>query len=481
LPQSLKDFSIDLDLFKVDKSIYNENLLKSLSIKKSFDIENIDWDNFLGKCILESKPVFSYDDDFYLMNTSRVYYDGIKFFYNKIINTEDKQSEKIGANITKKFEDLVAKTFQEILPDAIIYKSCKYKNGECDIVVIFSGTLLIIECKTGCVTDGLKNGGWYENGHFTKQIIRPYQQAQRTKDYIFSDEFSGFTVENERVNIEKEKIHKTILISVTADYWGNLAAYPDKLKEYGVVDFSERYWAVCLQDLLTIRDLIESPSIFILYLERRLEWMKWTKITSFSSELHLLQDFLDTGLIILDTDIVSEKYHESTNIFNQTNCDKIALYYQKNCALESKPSFNTDIRFKKFIIQLDKFNDPVAGKIANFFLNGCSNSHTELMDKLTSRSSWILESNDRYDVAYGKYNLELEIIYLITKKDFNCKEFRGKIIEVKKYEFKVNSCYSIVIELDDEGEFSIVGIGNLDFDYKYDEVLESFLRQKNEN
>jgi hypothetical protein len=246
LPKSIKESLIDLDWFKIDKKVYNKNLLESLSVKKNFEIENIDWDTFLSKCVLESKPLFKYENDFYLMNISRLYCDGIKFFYNKILEVGTKESENIRQDLSKnKFEDLVAKTFQEILPNATIYKSCTYKNGECDFLVIFSGTLLIIECKNGFVTDGLKNDGkreWYDDkkDKFQQQIVKPYEQAQRTKDYIFSDKFSGFTVDGKRINLDKNKIDKTFLISVTADYWGNLAAYPDKLKEYGVINFGSR-------------------------------------------------------------------------------------------------------------------------------------------------------------------------------------------------------------------------------------------------
>ena len=88
------------------------------------------------------------------------------------------------------------------------------------------------------------------------------------------------------------------------------------------------------------------------------------------------------------------------------------------------------------------------------------------MDKLASKSSWILGSKDRYDIAYGKYNSDLDIIYLIAQKDFSNRKIIEKIIEVKKYQLKLNKCYCIVIELSQEMDFNIVSIGDLDFDYK---------------
>jgi hypothetical protein len=480
---------INAEWWELGSNKMNKNLLKYLSTKTKIQkIEDIKWDNFLELCILESKAIFEYENSFYLLNPNKLLYEGTKILYELIKNDKD-----VRPKVANNFEDFVTNIFQQILPGAVIYQSCEYKDRETDIIILYGGVLFIIECKNGLVTNGLKTGDWYKNdkkGKFFQQIEKPYQQAQSCKDYIFSKSNATFKSESGnhkgKFHINTDNISQTFLISVTSDYWGNLAAYPEKIKEYGEIYFTERYWSVCVQDLLIIRDLVESPSIFIFYLQRRLEWMRWTKMISSSDEIDLFEHFLDTGLLITKDDKIFKEYDKVTEIMHDIPSDKIDSYYRTNSPKELKPKLKADPNFKEFIKKVEETNSQDFFKLTSLLYQAGGDLHEQL-------SSWILEKVDLVSDSASKYilgcfsldiatsldfkeKIQLNLIILIVRNDFT--HTTDKMLELKKYQQKIGSCFGIIIKASKDKNYVISSIQKFDYNYSYNPVLEKILDAK---
>jgi len=414
-------------------------------------------------------------------------YDGLSFFHNKI-----KSNSTIKNKVDLLFEKFITKVFNQILPNSIIYTNIKYSgDGETDLLVLYDDILLIIECKNGFVTDAIKKGSWntQKMGKFKEQIVKPYEQAKRTKDYILSNNYSGFTCNGENIYIDRTQIRETFLVAVTSDYWGNLAVYPKHLQQSGEMELKDSFWSVSIQDLLVIRDLIDnSSSIFILYLRRRLEWMKLTKMWEITNEVELFEYFLDTGLLFTEDEFKETKYENSTKIIFDIHSDKIEKYYR--CCEQDipKPSLNTDKRFKEFIKKIEQTNNYGRAEIADFLYSCDYKFHKEFMDLLISKMNWVNQSTGRYDLLF--YNLsfpkkfseeifgDIKIIFFITRKDSYVKRQSKEMIELKKYELKCNKCFGVCIESDKNNSYFIKRIIRLNYDFEYNDLWEKKLEAK---
>ena len=93
----------------------------------------------------------------------------------------------------------------------------------------------------------------------------------------------------------KEDFADFWMINVSAENLGHLAAHLNSLRALNLMQVSEWPWSVFVNDLRVISELIEFPSEFFHYLQKRIRLNEFPQFSS-SDELEIFMFYLHRGL-----------------------------------------------------------------------------------------------------------------------------------------------------------------------------------------
>jgi hypothetical protein len=133
-------------------------------------------------------------------------------------------------------------------------------------------------------------------------IKEVYDQALRTKEYIESTENPIFETENGKIAfklIDKERYRHIYPINVTLESLNHLQTGLNSLKLLNLRKGKEWPWSVFIDDLRTISEIIEFPSEFLVYLQRRIRANDFPQFRT-ADEIDYLMFFLKEGLYFED-------------------------------------------------------------------------------------------------------------------------------------------------------------------------------------
>lgn len=214
----------------------------------------------------------------------------------------------------KRGEYLVRKAlgyFTALLPGAQVFEGLYYpitengenKRPETDGLVIYDCNLFIIEGKAGGLSLSAKRGGLKSLETDVKELIdKAHVQALRTKKFILDDAKPRFEFENgaEALVIENKSDLKNIyLVNITLENLWQLSTQLNSLKTFNLIKGKEWPWSVGLNNLRVISEIVESPSEFLLYLQRRIRANDYPQFRA-ADELDFLMFYLNEGLYFED-------------------------------------------------------------------------------------------------------------------------------------------------------------------------------------
>lgn len=329
------------NIFKLNISKMPKNILESLSM--SFG-DNLPYTQGrisrfpTNESLIYEKPILKFGNEYYCFNPLIIHYNLHSIMEKIILSTipESKQQKLYYSKKGEYLEDKSIELIEKILPNCQSYKNLKYAiDDEVDGLIIYDNNILIVESKSNKFTDGARRGNIEKIKTDTKNIIeKAYQQAVRTKNFILSNEISEFRDKNKKVvcHINRLDINNIYLINISLDALTHITSNLSSLKEFGFVQGDEWIWSVYLNDLRIISEILESPSEFLLYLERRLRFNDYPQIST-AEEIDIFGYFLQTGLYFDDMNIPKDnftlrigKYSDDIdNYFYSLECE----YYQK--------------------------------------------------------------------------------------------------------------------------------------------------------
>jgi hypothetical protein len=317
------------------------------------------------------KPILKVNNDYYgfgnlilFRNMIRILESVIKdydeIYYND--NYMDKKS-KILENLTKEY-------FFKLLPQAKFYQNLFYEaniNGESkrvevDLIILYDKHLFIIEAKANNYSLSARRGSLKRIRRTLKKVLdKAYEQAVRCKKYIDDNQKVNFEYENgtKVLSINKEEYDHFYLINTTMERFRHLSIQFNELKQLDFLKKGEQFWTVFINDLRIIAEVNDSPSVFLLFLQRR--FMANKNIAIFNQdELEIYSYFLKTGLYF------PKKISNKTKIqfFGQT--DKIDKYYLNKSKFE-KPTFNVSENYLEIVKKIEEIHKP-GFTIASTFL-----------------------------------------------------------------------------------------------------------------
>jgi len=207
----------------------------------------------------------------------------------------------------KTIEKLALGHLARLLPGAQIFPNVYYNttsNGlvqrfESDGLILFDDVLLIVEMKAGPFSDAAMRGAEKTlKSDLSHLVGEPYTQATRTLRFIKDHLPARFEWEDktEAVTIGSlDQFRSVYMVNVTLADISHVSARLNSAKEMGLVDGRTWPWSVFINDRRVISELLESPTEFLLYLERRLALNELPQVSTID-ELDYLAMFLNEGL-----------------------------------------------------------------------------------------------------------------------------------------------------------------------------------------
>lgn len=365
--------SSELGLLSPQKEVYIK-ILAEISLKlgenKVFKGHNPYW--VINESSIYRKPLIKYNESYYCYFFN-ILVRNLKHILESLIREKDEKyyHEKYLKNGRDKYlENKAAEYFKIIFPNAIIYQNLTYsyenKKYETDLLICYNRYLFIVESKAGSLSDSSKRGSLVAIQKDSKKIIEnAYKQALRTKKYINSKEKVEFGFRKTNVIlIEKANYDDVFLVNTTFDKLNFLSSELNDLKAFNIDFGEEKFWSVFINDLRIISELIESPSLYILYLERRIKL--FSSPSQIEDEMDAFMFFLDHGLYFKEEDFEGVGNYGFLGYTDKL--DRYYLYKQGLVKSGEKPSFNITKEFKQIAKTIEESNQEYSVFVAKSIL-----------------------------------------------------------------------------------------------------------------
>lgn len=270
-------------------------------------------------------------------------------------------------------EKRTAKCIERIFPSDNIHLNPCYPNGEelCDVLLLHDRKVFIIQCKSKTLTLESKTGKDEQKllDDLKKGVKDSYDQAVNVRDYLLKSDFAKIIVKNQQITIDMRQANQVFLLSVTTgDYQELLTRFSNINKDLSLFNEDDYPWAISLFDLEIVTDIIESPSMFIHYIQRRL----LLEQTSFShvraDEIDLLSVYLNQGLYFDTND-----FKEINDICLSGFSSDIDQYYVEKYHLNknpAKPKQKMPEGFEEYLSDIEHLNTPYKTDCAITLLEG---------------------------------------------------------------------------------------------------------------
>lgn len=263
-----------------------------------------------GRPTSRDYPVLAIEDRWYCFNPQAVA-DELPRLLGKWIGDRDKAFfDKV---FTKHRERITAEIAVEalcgVLPGATSGKSLYYGNDdaercETDGIILYDDVLIVVEAKAGALSLAARQG-WGERlrRDFGSLVAKAASQAQRAADFVRGNPNGVFTDDRGRpvLELKGRSIRSVYLINPVLDSMDPLAVGMADARSAGLLpDASGWPWTVSVNDLRLVTDILDTPSIFLLYLDRRLRFNDHSSWFRIQDEVDALDYFMRQGLFLED-------------------------------------------------------------------------------------------------------------------------------------------------------------------------------------
>lgn len=225
---------------------------------------------------------------------------------------DDKLKKRYETKKAQYLEDQTEILFRSSFPSAKVYRGSKYKgldskDYENDLLVIIDSFALVIECKSGTVTNAAKRGAPDRLFKTLKELVEdPSEQALRFIKHLrdnrglHSFKTDSTSDASHKNNVDTSNVDYFIPLGVTFYHLGLAGTNLKLLIDAGITDkkISELAPSISLTDLEIIFTSLKTDATKIHYLHRRREFE--TQVKYIADELDLLGFYLDNGFNIGD-------------------------------------------------------------------------------------------------------------------------------------------------------------------------------------
>lgn len=314
---------------------------------------------------------------------------------------------------------------QSILRGAKVYGKLFYdievdgskKTVETDGLILYDENLFIIEGKAGAISISAKRGGMERTkSDITKLIDSAYNQALRTKQYII--EIPEPTFKSEKgskilVIKDKERYRNIYLINVTLQNLGHLSTQLPALKRLNFIRGKEWPWSVFVNDLRVISEIIEFPSEFLHFLQRRIRTNDFRQFRTMD-ELVFLMFYLYEGLYF-ENGILEDLDVFAPNAYTE-DLDRYYDYQAGRVISGKKPRFRIPKKYKDLVAGIESTGKYGFTKVTTTLLSLNSETQHVILEKLKWANDASQKDGLDHDFALYLDEPKMGLMFLVSTR-----------------------------------------------------------------
>lgn len=352
----------------------------------------------------------------------------------------------------KLLESKTVEYFRKLLPGANIYQNLFYfpKNDglnptETDAIILYDNNIFLIECKSGKFTTPAQRGAIERIKTDSKKLVdQAYNQAKTTKKYIEETDIPQFFNSNGKLILQlsnKLFFENYFYINTTLDSLNHLTTQLNSLKNLGLIQGEEWPWSVFINDLRTISEILETPTEFLLFLQRRIRANDFTQFKSFD-ELDFLMFFLTEGLFFEDG-ILGNLNGMSPWGYTE-NLDRYYDHLAGRVSTGDKPRMKISDDYRTLLKKIEAINKPYRTKLTTYLLGLSAEAQKGIFDTLQTLIHNALKTHTTKDASL--FFSDYGITFVVPQLD--SEEFRSKMetfCRVKKYSAKFTEWFVVIL------------------------------------
>jgi hypothetical protein len=285
---------------------------------------------FMGNPVW-TRPLIRSGDDTYLIPAAGLFLSFCLELMENVIHSFPKLHSSYLKRRAKFLEEEIQALFLKAFPSVMVYRGSLWhdpatgKDFENDLLVLLDSYQIVVEAKSGKVSDATRRGAVLSLEADVKELmIDPSIQAKRFANYLESNrgKHSLLTHSGHVNEFNNSNCHQTITLNVTLDILANLQARWTDLRKAGVIpDNLDLGPTMSLSDLELVFDLLETRCEKIHYLARRAEFERNARYLADESDL--IAFYLDNGFSI------GESEFDGTGLFIYGMSETLDPYYMQ--------------------------------------------------------------------------------------------------------------------------------------------------------
>lgn len=377
------------------------------------------------------------------------------------------------------------KLISEILKHGKSYQNLKYqfeengqiKEGELDGLVLYDKCAFLIEGKAGILTESAKRGAPKSiMSDIEKLLVESHVQATRAEKYISTTEEPVFHLQDgQELKIDRSNLDTSFLVTLTLDPLDTFSPVLYQVAELGIFEEGRLPWAVYLLDLKVIRELIEFPSQFIHYLNRRLRINELANIEAYD-ELDWLGYYFLEGLYFED---VSKSGIDKFQLLSYTTAmDDYFMYKMgERTTPAPKPHQPMPDLFKQIILELEDKHPIGYSEIVGILLDMNSQTRKKFTKWFERSRRNSKQDGKMHDFTFTFSSMQTGIT-VMTCRDLPPKEFESRLqsyCHLKKYQLHYARWVAIGSHICLPGLVQI--LGGTDAPWEYDANMEQLIKE----
>jgi hypothetical protein len=437
--------------------------------------------------VVFEKPLILYSGDYYCF--------GAQILFRNIGNILEGWIEKADLDYFKNtyqerrgafLEQKAIEYFSHMLPAAQAYAKLYYKgieNGkpkrcETDGIILYDTHLFIIEAKAGSLSLSARRGGLERTmSDLGKLVDGAYIQAKRTLEYINANKTPTFEDENGTPVLtiaDKRLIKHTYLINVTLANLSHLATHLSSLKPFNLIQGRDWPWSVFINDLRIISEIVESPSVFLHFLQRRIGANDFPQFHA-ADELDFFMFYLHDGLYL------ETKFFRKVDSFvpggYTENLDRYYDFIAGRVSSGDKPQLKMSSEYKRIIFKIEDTQKPGFTEATTRLLDFDHKTQRTILRGIENAKVKSAKDGRDYDLTmyFDHLSFGLMISVGTSRKDSFWRDI-DEHCHLKLYQTKLEEWLLIAIDIG-EG-----GVETFDFrlyrkKWEFDEQMEPKLKR----
>jgi hypothetical protein len=257
------------------------------------------------------------------------------------------------------------KLLRTALPHATVLANVEYDvfeqqgRAEADIVVLCDDFLIIVECKAATFELASRRGAPRSvRADLGKTIVEAHNQAERLiRVLVARGELALRPGKRETTTVIRAADFRWVArVSVTLEFIGPAATSLWMLETGGMLENADKCWSVNINDLRAVVDILDSPSVFLHYLIRRMDLNALRSVHA-RDELDYLMHYVNHGLFFRDAN--KQKPNEEMILAGFTS--SLDQYYRRVEGLSpygKKPKVRVGRRAQRMLETLEQIRPP---------------------------------------------------------------------------------------------------------------------------